>query len=72
MIVTDLAQMEDIVSHNADLEWDGWDVVAYVKKTSFFNPLARRRNGEWWETKTYHLGTEGWKVPRSFYAAVEG
>ena len=71
IVIKDLEEMEKIVSHSDNLEWDGWDVVAYVKKTSFFNPLARKRGEEWWETKTYRLGSKGWEVPRTLIYAME-
>jgi len=67
MNVTSLEQMEQIVSNNKSLSWDGWTVVeskpspmAWMKtNAAFINDV--------WYTQNRFVPTEiGWTLPNKF------
>lgn len=67
MIISDLNQMEEIVSSRSDLEWNGWDVVKYTENSaSFMSVDGAFRNGKWYKKQVYSVTESGWKVPNNF------
>lgn len=70
MIINNLETMEDIVSKNKNLYWDGWTVVNKYKsdkaKTSKFGSYI---DGKWFITKRYEPNRQGWDIPESLLNA---
>lgn len=64
MIVTDLEQMENIVSKNKNLYWDGWVVVNRYKsdkaKTSKYGIYFKN---DWYMSKRFEPSRNGWDIP---------
>jgi hypothetical protein len=66
MLVTDLEHMESIVDQRKDLEWDGWDVVKYIKsEKAIFSSDGVYRNGSWFIRKLFPITEKGWTIPNS-------
>lgn len=65
MIISDLAQMEKIVSRNRNLIWDnGWDVLSIKKSpTALFYADGICIKNQWYRTKRYTLNRQGWTIP---------
>jgi hypothetical protein len=66
MLVTNLEDMEKIVSLQKDLYWDGWNVVKYKNNPAAqFNKSGAYRNGRWYSKSTFPLTEKGWSIPNS-------
>jgi hypothetical protein len=64
MLVTDLQEMEDIVSQRSDLEWYGWDVAQYKKSgESMFHKDGIYKNNTWYKRKIFPITSQGWNIP---------
>lgn len=67
MVVTSLEKMEEIVSNNKALSWNGWTVVhSYASdkaRTSKFGALI---NGKWHMLKYFEPTNSGWEIPDKF------
>lgn len=67
MIVKTLEQMEEIVSNNKSLSWDGWTVVDKYKsekaKTSKYGIYFK---GNWYMSKRFEPSRNGWDIPERF------
>jgi hypothetical protein len=67
MIVSSLEKMEELVSKNKDLMWDGWTVVHFYSsekaKTSKFGKIVQ---GKWCITKRFEVFEKGWDIPNKF------
>lgn len=64
MVVKTLEQMEEIVSNNKNLFWDGWTVVNRYRsdkaKTSKDGVYFR---GNWYIAKRFEPKHDGWHIP---------
>ena len=67
MNVTSLEEMEQIVSKNKALTWDGWTVIhlrqndnAYSSKNGVY------RNGQWYIQNRFDVTENGWELPNKF------
>lgn len=64
MIISNHDQMDAIVSKSKNLEWDGWDVIAYVEDDSgFFDTNGILRSGKWHLRYIYKIYENGWNIP---------
>jgi len=67
MIVKSLEQMEQIVTNNKQLSWDGWTVVNNYKsdkaKTSKYGIYLK---GNWYMSKRFEPSRNGWDIPERF------
>jgi hypothetical protein len=64
MLIKTYEQMSNIVENCRKLEWDGWDVVAYVQDdTGFFEMDGVFKEEKWYVRKTYKLEKDGWDIP---------
>jgi hypothetical protein len=67
MVVTSLEKMEEIVSNNKALSWNGWTVVhSYASdkaRTSKFGALV---HGKWQMQKHFVPTSIGWEIPDKF------
>lgn len=59
--------MEEIVSNNKSLSWDGWNVVELVKSAS----AATKQNGAfvnglWFTKNVYSVDRDGWRIPGKY------
>ena len=64
MLVSSLTEMEQIVAHRSDLEWDGWNVVRYKKNSAAqFEKHGAFKNGSWYKRTVYPLNKDGWVIP---------
>ena len=67
MLVKSLEKMEDIVSKNKSLSWDGLNVVELIK-----NPSAVYKNNGvminkvWYIKNIFTVDHDGWKVPNKY------
>lgn len=66
MLVDNLNDMAAIVNKNKNLDWDGWDVVQYVKSSNAeFSNDGVFKDGIWYKKKTFILKKSGWTIPDS-------
>lgn len=67
MKVTTLEKMEEIVSKNKSLMWDGWTVVnSYPSDKARTSAKGAYLNGKW-QIQTRFAPTEsGWDIPDKF------
>jgi hypothetical protein len=67
MVIKSLNTMEKIVKKNANLMWDGWNVIdlkeSNVAKTS---PIGIRINDKWYLHKVYKPNRNGWDIPNKY------
>lgn len=64
MLIRSLETMEDIVSKNKSLIWDGWTVVSLKPsegKTNSTN-LIKLKN-KWYVQQRFEVFEEGWNIP---------
>jgi hypothetical protein len=63
MNITKLEQMENIVSANSQLSWDGWNVIHLSKSnTAMFKTNGAYVNGDWYIKTVYSPDQNGWKI----------
>lgn len=64
MIIDSLSKMEEIVSKNKSLSWDGWSVVNRYKsdkaKTSKYGVYFK---GTWYMSQRFEPNRNGWDIP---------
>lgn len=76
MLVTDLEEMERIVAARPDLEWDGWNVVKYIRSdNAIYSKEGAFKDGKWLKKKVFPLTESGWHLPNHIGredAQVEG
>lgn len=66
-MITNLETMEEIVSKNNNLSWDGWNVVEVKPSTSaMFKTDGAFINGKWYTKKVYSYGDKGWAIPNKY------
>lgn len=64
MLINSLKKMEQIVSTNKNLEWDGWDVLSLQPANSAVtSPDGVRIAGRWYIQKRYSPDSSGWSIP---------
>ncbi len=67
MKIKSLEEMEEIVSKNHSLFWDGWTVVNKYKsdkaKTSKYGVFI---NNKWYMTVRFEPNRDGWDIPERF------
>jgi hypothetical protein len=67
MLVKSLEKMEDIVSKNKSLSWDGWNVVELIKNPSAaYKNNGVRINKVWYIKNIFTVDHDGWKVPNKY------
>lgn len=67
MLVTSLESMEQIVSKNRSLSWDGWNVVELIKNPgAMFKPNGARIGGVWFIKNTFIVDRDGWSIPSRY------
>ena len=63
MIVTNLEQMETIVSSRKDLSWDGWNVVKQsTSSNAMYSVDGEFKGGKWMKKKVFPLTETGWNI----------
>lgn len=68
MIITSLRKMEDIVSQNNNLHWDGWTVVETKQSDAAKTAInGLYRNGKWFLARHYAPNRNGWDIPSRYY-----
>jgi hypothetical protein len=64
MIIKTLEEMEELVSKNKSLHWDGWTVVNIYKsdkaKTSKYGVYFKNN---WYMSKRFEPNRDGWDIP---------
>lgn len=64
MLIKSLEQMEQVVSKNRYLSWDGWDVIQSFKNpTGWMHTNGAFVKGRWYTLKRYRLSKKGWEIP---------
>lgn len=67
MRVKSLEMMEQIVSKNKSLSWDGWNVVELIKNPSaMFKPNGAIINGVWFVRNIFTAERDGWRIPNKY------
>jgi hypothetical protein len=67
MVVASLEKMEEIVSKNKSLSWDGWNVVELIKTSgALYKPNGVKINGVWYIKNIFNAESYGWKVPSRY------
>jgi hypothetical protein len=67
MIVDSLEKMEELVSKDSRLSWDGWDIiVSKPSPTAWMRKNAKFSDGRWYQADRIVPGTLGWELPASF------
>ena len=67
MIIKTLEKMEEIVSQNKELSWDGWSVVhMYASDKSKVSKNGIYHNGSWYMAKRFEPNRDGWDIPERF------
>lgn len=67
MIVRDLYQMEQIVSHNKKLSWDGWDVIELTQSDKGrLSTAGAFVNEKWHIKKVFSPSRNGWEIPSKY------
>lgn len=67
MLINSLEKMEQIVSANKSLKWDGWTVVSL--QSAHNGAVAKdgiKVDGKWYLQKRYDVGSNGWDIPDKF------
>ena len=64
MLISSLEKMEEVVSKNRELKWDGWDVVHfYPSDKARTSKFGERINGKWCLVRRFNLAENGWEIP---------
>jgi hypothetical protein len=67
MKITSLETMEEIVTKNKSLFWDGWTVVnSYISEKGRTSNQGAFKNGKWHLQKRFVPTTSGWDIPDKF------
>lgn len=67
MLINSLEKMEQIVSANRSLKWDGWTVVSLQPThNGVMSPDGIKINGRWYLQKRYDAQSNGWEIPDKF------
>lgn len=65
MQITSLDQMEQIVSKNKSLTWDGWTVLhTKYDPTGWTKPAGVFKNSQWHVQNRYEPMENGWDIPQ--------
>lgn len=64
MLIKTIDEMEQIVSKNKSLKWDGWTVVSLqpIKDGTFSKDAVKIKN-RWFIQRRYELSSDGWEIP---------
>jgi hypothetical protein len=67
MLISSLEKMEDIVSKNKSLKWDGWDVIHfYPSDRGRTSKWGMRIGRKWFLYKRFSVTENGWEIPNKF------
>lgn len=67
MVVTTVEKMEEIVSGNKALSWDGWTVVhSYLSDKARTSKYGAIVSGKWYMQKRIAPTSSGWEIPDKF------
>ena len=67
MIITSLEKMEEIVSKNKALSWDGWTVLeSYRSPVAWSKPNAAFIKGQWYVQNRIEPTEAGWNIAPKF------
>lgn len=67
MIINSLEQMENIVSQNDSLSWDGWNVVELKQNKNAWSKVnGCFVNGSWYIKNTFSVEHDGWSIPNKY------
>jgi hypothetical protein len=65
--VVDLEIMEQIVSNNRFLSWDGWTVIETVpSEKAFYSKFGVYKNSKWQMKKEFVPSIKGWEIPDKY------
>jgi hypothetical protein len=72
MLVSNIEEMERIVSSREDLEWDGWNVIKYTRShNAMFSTYGILKNGVWCTKKIFPVTENGWVLPNTMRESYE-
>lgn len=67
MLINKLNKMEQIVSKNKSLSWDGWNVVELIKSDSAaFKANGSFVDGSWHIKNVFSADRDGWSIPNKY------
>lgn len=65
--ITSLETMEDIVTKNKQLSWNGWTVVeTVISDKAYFSKFGIYKNGKWQIQKEFIPSANGWELPDKY------
>jgi hypothetical protein len=70
MKIKSLEEMENIVSKNSNLFWEGWDVYTKIKEDGFYSNEGFYDNNSWLVKKKFSFNGEFWEIPDRFVKNV--
>ncbi|MEY3378242.1 MAG: hypothetical protein RLZZ328_1402 [Bacteroidota bacterium] len=67
MQIDNLEKMDQIVSNNKSLSWDGWTVVhRYASEKGRTSKYGEYFNGKWQMVRRFVPNRNGWEIPDKF------
>jgi hypothetical protein len=64
MLISSIEKMEEIVSKNKELKWDGWDVVHfYPSEKAKTSKFGARFDDKWCMSRRIEITEKGWDIP---------
>jgi hypothetical protein len=65
--INSLEKMEEIVSNNNNLSWDGWDVIEMIRSDkAFTSKQGAFKNNAWYLKKSFVVSRTGWEIPDKY------
>jgi hypothetical protein len=65
--ITSLETMENVVSKNRSLSWDGWNVIELIKDPkAMFKSSGILVKGIWYIKKIFVVDQDGWRIPSKY------
>ena len=63
--ISSLNEMEDIVSRNRRLSWDGWTVLhTYPNPVGWRDDKGVLIRGRWHTQQRFEISETGWEIPK--------
>jgi len=65
--ITSLETMENIVTKNRQLSWDGWNVIeTFPSDKAYSSKFGIYKNNKWQIKKEFIPSNKGWEIPDKY------
>jgi hypothetical protein len=65
--ITSLKTMENIVTKNRQLSWDGWNVIeTFPSDKAYSSKFGIYKNNKWQIKKEFIPSNKGWEIPDKY------